>query len=127
MARQIKFRVWDESKKEYSLEPRLSVSLLNSEPYVCYMASFGKTIQFFTGLSDKNGKEIYEGDIVLDLDKEYGVIEFSNGSFILNTKNRILPFWSILVHENMVYPRQMNTHTLELCGNIYENSELLTK
>ncbi len=136
--RPIKFRVWDKENKRWGspnilevwdesgkLEPFSYIKTGKLNPL--YQPIENYIIQQFTGLLDINGKEIYEGDIVKDLDKEFGVIEFSNGSFILNTQNRILPFWSVMIHNNMVYPRQMNTNTLEIFGNIFENPELIEK
>ncbi len=128
--REVKFRIFSKNGLKYQVNPNLLIfsnrckhdaglnDIFQDNDYI---------FQQFTGLLDINGKEIYEGDIVKDLDKDFGAIEFSNGSFILNTKNRILPFWSIMVHNNMVYPRQINTNTLEIFGNIFENPELIEK
>lgn len=65
----------------------------------------------YTGLKDKNGKEIYEGDITTDGDMicrvEYDVPVFTLKS--ISNGNDYNPFY-----EN-----------LEVIGNIYENPELL--
>lgn len=65
----------------------------------------------FTGLHDKNGKEIYEGDIVKrDLDGDVGMVEIDSGVFTMSGDCQ-LPLFQ---------------ETVEIIGNIYENPELLT-
>ena len=77
---------------------------LNPENYV---------VEQFTGLLDKNGREIYEGDVVkcravLDDNKIFNkAVEWSNGGFIANG--------ALGVNHNLV----------EVIGNIHENPELL--
>ena len=71
----------------------------------------------FTGLKDNNGKEIYEGDILL---WEYGgkfkdqvmKVEFSNGGFGFYDKG-----WLML--------EDLSLQHWEVIGNIWENPELL--
>ncbi len=72
-----------------------------------------ETVGQFTGLHDKNGKEIYEGDIVRCWGGEYcqGYWEFDKTFVIKNTSYDI-----IMLEES---------EHIEVIGNIYENPELL--
>lgn len=74
------------------------------------------TIQEFTGLLDKNRKEIYEGDIFMDEeDGSYNFIEWNDDFGGWGTNQWFLP--RDLVKEAPFY---------EVIGNIYENPELLS-
>lgn len=77
-------------------------------------------IMQYTGLRDKNGVEIYEGDIVQIPERlhmgEGGVVEYSHtGQYVMAQGS-----FKTSIH-GMVY----NKWKLEVIGNIYENPELL--
>jgi len=73
----------------------------------------------FTGLKDKNKKEIYEGDIVKDEKGNIMICKFIQGSFGLSQyESRFFQALSDAWIENS---------KLEVIGNIYENPELLKK
>lgn len=76
----------------------------------------------FTGLLDKNGKEIYEGDIVFNhhvSKQDSGDVSFSDihHAYIISyPRKKHQGCWDFMHGEE---------HCLEVIGNIYENPELL--
>jgi len=114
MTRKIKFRAWNKHNNEmYSTCSMLS----NFNPEDCsYSSETTRCIYMqFTGLLDKNGKEIYEGDIVNLSSWEPSVyqIAWDRGAFYL-AKANLEEVGDIKYAEGG-----------EIIGNIYENPELL--
>lgn len=74
----------------------------------------------FTGLQDKYGKEIYEGDILkIETDKIIGVVHFNNAMFKLNLKHK----WAKAMRNELYY--FCENENVKIIGNIYENPELI--
>lgn len=73
----------------------------------------------FTGLLDKNGKEIYEGDRLMYLGSNMSdmVVKFENGMFVGEGPFNTHPLHTYLTAVDFV--------SIEVIGNIYENPELV--
>lgn len=123
--REIKFRAWDsKNKKMYSFE---LIELPYSEnvnldgQFDGLLDMYYKLMQY-TGLLDKNGVEIYEGDeLSIEIyDGVYSIytVEWNNekASFILIEKSS---------DNEESFDDWLGTETFEVVGNIYENSNLL--
>lgn len=145
MDREIEFRGKDvESSKwlygshfTYSGEDYIiPQNLLDIKDYEAYQAD-QNTIGQFTGLRDKNGRKIYEGDVVRRKDSAYGmadtgVVKFdcSLGAFVFESENRGRTYRAVFrkhFSDNDGKYTIEGTYSYELLGNIYDNPELLDK
>lgn len=116
--REIKFRAWTEPEnKMINWNSLLRMNLYNIFviPEQC-----GVILMQYTGLKDKNGKEIYEGDII-QTEELTAVIEYSEiyAEYITTNTNQIQ-------YEDEPLG-DLRGEEIEVIGNIYENPDLLEK
>ena len=129
MDRQIKFRVWNGMEMIYDvtvgkfgtffvhpenngLDPKDSACIT---PFTTKYPDDIPLMQY-TGLKDKNGKEIYEGDVIKTMNAESATVEFSNGGFKYQyDKEGKRPLFDPIAKHS------------EVIGNIYDNPELLNQ
>jgi len=145
MSREIKFRVWDQKDKKYLLPEKQGFVILPTMP------SFGVTLPYencsnpgnidedcvdwadadllmgryeleqYTGLKDKNGKEIYEGDIVKarDWDGDWG-------KYRIKWKQSHCAFEAFECRKHGKWNWTLQGFGgIEVIGNIHENPELI--
>ena len=126
MSRVIKFRAWirDEGSGEFKMISGDTLAFEEYRPLVDHLEDVEgyKYLMQFTGLHDKNGNEIYEGDIILEgITRK--IIVWENGAFHVRVPNyepgRDLPTRPLCF--DMLSPDGIR---FEIIGNIYQNPEL---
>jgi uncharacterized phage protein (TIGR01671 family) len=125
--REIKLRAWNSNHGCWDY----SVFEFNSDGKLVYPE--GIHVMQFTGLFDKSGKEIWEGDIVRRTWRNcVGVNENMNGkSYDFNEEVKMtLGSWGLCVGERncpfwFIGTQESGDFDFEVLGNIYENTELL--
>lgn len=136
--REIKFRVWDKSRNEMFFIDDI-FCIKESKWLENMRLGYGELMQF-TGLTDRNRVEIYEGDIVKVLDRDWVdkerdtktlIVHFHHGMFELISKegieelNKVEPnIYNPKWTEAKIY-KEYGRDIFEIIGNIYESEHLI--
>ncbi|ENO1434145.1 hypothetical protein ACA804_001707 [Listeria monocytogenes] len=119
--REIEFRAWDKEVKEMDYNPSV-IEIWQNKPIneQFRLESEEKLVWMqYTGLKDKNGKKIFEGDIVncKFFDRMVGDIA--------GVINFIDCVWAVSDFKNKRLYQLIDVDNIEIIGNIHENLELL--
>lgn len=114
--RKIKFRAWDKKAKGWINPDAISITLSGKpmapdETWLKHDLADLVLMQF-TGLFDKDGKEIWESDIVRDWEGNVYVVAWHGSA------------WWLFANEEPTSPF-LGSNALEVLGNIYENPGLI--
>lgn len=129
--REIKFRAWNKEENIMCYENEDFDADYWDGHYESHLEVINNSLKVdryifmqYTGLKDKNGKEIYEGDVLQDKDCIYKVI-FEYGSF----DGKIIEVLrNVGTQKEMTYQLSFiisDNDNIKVMGNIYENPELL--
>lgn len=118
--RELKFRAWYKSEKKmiYNIQNEFEERIeLGMDCFADYLKNDDFVIEQSTGIKDKNGRNIYEGDIVSKHNSDLkGVVkQVKDGQWAIYWNNVPDGYYVLFKYSNLC----------EVVGNIHENPELL--
>lgn len=127
--REIKFRAWTGKRMMLAQETEVAMSLRG------WRQDDDFHLMQYTGLKDKNGKEIYEGDVLSDREDGKAGVIWHGGAWKLSSwtpdfhtysiDDKGEEVWPVAWEEDLQLLDDSPLWNCEVIGNIYENPELL--
>ena len=125
--REMKFRVWDRKYNRMSQPFRLGKdsNIVFNSRCICGVEITGNDFIYlqFTGLKDKNGQEIFEGDIIKGL--FYDSLSKTYKTTICYVAWDISGYWTYKGEQDFIGGYLTDLKDVEVIGNMYENPELI--
>ena len=124
MNRKIKFRIWDDyDKKMIHWNELLEKNLAN----IFTIPSYNKWLMQYTGIHDKNGKEIYEEDVLKITNKNSKVIPIKPLIAQIVWSEEYLAYILITTSVKDAFENLGDyiDYDIEVIGNVFDNPELL--
>ena len=127
--RELKFRAWDTEENKMIFNPiandlNVATAYIGLNELLNKYPKKGFELMQFTGLKDRLGKEIYEGDILGFSDGRKRKKE--NLEIIKWEDNSIEDDWgNSNPYSGFTFPTNMSDNEWEVIGNIYENKDLV--
>lgn len=128
--REIKFRAWDakQDQMDYPEDGYFSIGIESTGEFFGWFENddggYRVELMQYTGLKDKSGREIYEGDIIRH---QYGYNKYT-GKVFWDEENCMFKYtmknWSDPVY---YWDMREQSKMPEIIGNIYEHKDLLEK
>ncbi len=123
MNREIKFRVWDNTIHSFVSQDTLK-EIFGLDLFNISQNSKKYTIQQFTGVLDKNGKEIFEGDLIKNNSHNNEICEIGYFTDIYAS----FGYRGIDCKGDFYHLHSYKSgKDFEVIGNIFENPELIKK
>ena len=119
--REIKFRAWNKENKLMVYNNEYNSASYWASDIGIINGRFNNNLHYiwmqYTGIKDKNGKEIYEGDIIRNIVGEKYLVYYDKGTHFLHDIAKDTDYEDIAMY--------MCSSFGNIIGNIYENKELL--
>lgn len=123
MNREIKFRIFDTRNKKM-ITNNVCFQIALSVDGTIKSGITGDVLMQYTGLLDKNGNKIFEGDIVNDDELGKGIVVFQSGCFfMMYDADTNMEFLGLKTDK---FGRLQEKRVVEIIGNIHDNPELLS-